>query len=199
MGCINTRGRAKEALGWGAIFAVVFVAQGVDALMFDNKLQHFTNWSWLLHGVVAATNMCSSRAPHVLKMVAFSASVFVAAGIACIRVMDSTFIRDFEKDVGVAVTTTADIVFHWLPVLFWSCVLLWTWRQTVEWCQNTPVLASLSQINLIILMVAAIYGILFDVQQQYPGDNISFDILFATSAACVSITNAFVLLYSNIT
>lgn len=193
--CINTRGRTKEALGWGAVFAFIFIAQAVDALMFNNQLQHLTNWGWLFHGVVAAARMCSPKTPQVLTLLAFSVSVFVAAGIACIRIMDDTFIRAFEKDLGVAVVTTADLVFHWLPALFWTGVLLCDYLATREWYRVMPTVASLAQTNLVPLMVAAAYGLIFDPQKQYPGDNIHFDVLFVASAASVAMANAFVILH----
>ena len=189
---VNTPRRKGAAIAWLVVFVVVFALQAVDAFAFDNRLQHLTNWAWLFHGGVAAARALSARAPHVLTLLAFDASLFVAAGIASVQVMDNSMLESYEESVGAAVVFAANFLFHYAPPIFWALVLAWDRGATREWYRKTPLATSLTQTNVVTLMAAGMYSLLFCLREQYPGPRIDFVILFSASAAAVVVGNAFV-------
>ena len=194
MSSINIKGRSLPASLWLFVFVFVFTAQAIDALLFYNHLQHLTNWAWVFHGLVAAIRAFSGTAPRILTLLAFGISLFVAAGMISIQAMDNSMIEMFEKEHGVAMVTFANFVFHYLPPLFWSAVLAWERDSTHEWYKNTPYFSALTQTNVVTLMLLSVYSVLFKIQEEYPGANINFYILFMAGATAIIVGFAFVLI-----
>jgi len=181
MNYVNINQRKCTAVAWLTLFVFVFSTQAVDSFEFYNTLQHLTNWGWVFHGVVAAIRAFTDSAPHILTLQSYGLSVFVAAGIAIIQIMDNSMIEKFEKESGAVLVWTANVAFHYLPPVFWFVVLVREQEKTRKWTKARLLGTVVTQTVLFTLMFASVYGLLFRVQDQYPGAKIDFVTLFALS------------------
>jgi hypothetical protein len=193
---VNIRGRAFASAGWFFVFLTVFVTQAINALEFNNHLQHLTNWAWIFHGVVAGWRCLSPNVPYIATIIAFGLSLFVAGGIASIQFMDDSMLKHFEKQVGASMVAFANFVMHYLPPIFWTFVLAFEKTAIRKYYKKYTLPTNLTQSILGALTLPVIYSLLFRLQEQYPGANINFTILFVASAMVISIGFSFLVAFA---
>ena len=179
----------------------VLGAQLYDIVQYENHLQHLTNWAWVLHGLAALVCAVLKKPPALYILVPAGVAYFVAAGIACIQVMDDKMLKDFEKEHGAALVHFANFVFHYLPPLFWLGVIVWDRKliQKWAWCGLKNGQVFLQSFFLPLFFVLA-YSLFFTLSDEYPGDGINFYILFGVSTGTLALMQGiviFALLYTS--
>lgn len=185
MAYVNIQNRKLTASLWLLVAILIFGSQITDAFAFNNYMQHLTNWAWIFHGIVAGLRALNPNVPYILTLLALGNSLFVAAGIASIQAMDNSMIENFEKEVGITVVTLANLLFHYIPPLFWIAIISFERASLKKYYQSLPAINSIAQTNLGVLTFASAYSVLFNLQKQYPGANINFYLLYGASTAAV--------------
>ena len=191
-------------LAWLTVALFVLAAQLVNSIAYQSDLRHLTNWAWILNLVGLVLYMLpwivhifrpSSRAPRDLPIEPFllvwGVTVFVASGITYITLRDNSMLVTIERHVGTALFWSANVLFHYFPVLLWTVWIYIERRRLHEMFARYPIYDGLFALNAAPLYFIITYGVWFNPANEYPGEHLSFETLFVSSFTVMVFFNLF--------
>jgi len=174
------------AIVWLSLALLALTAQIVNSVVFGNRMRHLTNWAWILNIVGLLAYAVLPRPPALLFTLVWGVVVFVAAGITHIMIQDNTMLSDIEADVGTGMLWAGNIVFHFAPAALWALILWFERGAMHEALQLYHTYDILFFVNAGPLYFLLAYCMWFDPAAEYPGDRLSFRLLFAVGCTTVA-------------
>lgn len=161
----------------GCTALLVFVVQITTIAAYGSRMEHLTNWAWVLGGLFAGIRFIGPvRLRPPVTLAATGTSAFIAGGMLALQLQDNYFVNEAEGRYGVGLVNAGNVLLHYtLPVYF--VIMAWVDRtQLTAWCSTADVWFVEAVCMLPAVQLGVCYAIQFSLAKSYPG-NMDFSLI----------------------